>query len=194
VSADLMGATAYLALFLGTIVEGDVVLAGAAALVGRNVLDPFLVSAFAALGATTGDQLYFYAFRGRLRRWLDRSPRIVRRGRALTRRVRAHQVTMVFAMRFLPGLRVAISAAAAYAAVPPAVFSVVNAVSSAVWAAAVVTVIAYVGPAWLPRLGLSGWWAVIVPAIITLVGLRWLSRVEERDIEDPAASPDAARS
>ena len=64
-----------------------------------------------ALGATAGDQLVFYALRGRFRRFLDRFPTIEKFGRKFTPRVREREVFAIFVIRFAPGLRIAIAAA-----------------------------------------------------------------------------------
>jgi hypothetical protein len=44
-------------------------------------------------------------------------------------------------------------------------FSVLNALASVVWAVAVSTFVAWVGPTYLPSLGISGWWSALVPAL-----------------------------
>jgi membrane protein DedA with SNARE-associated domain len=54
---------------------------------------------------------------------------------------------MILACRFLPGLRIAIPAACACADVSPARFSALSLLSSLGWAAAVMAIVAWIGPA-----------------------------------------------
>src|SRR5439155_12588598 len=102
-----LAALAYLGVFVATVVEGEVVFVGATVLVSQGRLEAAGVYVAAALGGSVGDQLYFYALRGRLRRWLDRFPTWSRRRDLIVERVRRHASAMILACRFLPGLRVA---------------------------------------------------------------------------------------
>lgn len=176
--ADEAGLLAYVAVFLAAIVEGEIMFVVAATLASQGRLDPVGVIVSGAVGAATGDQLIFYLLHGRLRRLLDRWPRIARRGQALAARVRRADTLMVFSIRFSPGLRVALLAACAYAHVPPLKFSLVSLVSCVVWATVLMSFIAWIGPAWLPSLGISGWWSALIPAAIVIALVRIMTRTE----------------
>jgi membrane protein DedA with SNARE-associated domain len=176
--AEWTGPLAYLAVFVATVIEGEVVFVAATVLVQMGHLDAQGVYAAAALGGSVGDQIYFYALRGRLRHWLDRFPTWSRRRDRITDKVPSHAVTMILACRFLPGLRVAIPAACAYANVPPVRFSVLSILSSMAWAAAVMGFIGWLGPTSLAQLGVRAWWTPLVPATLVLGFFWWLSRVE----------------
>jgi membrane protein DedA with SNARE-associated domain len=180
-------ALAYLGVFVATVVEGEVVFVGATVLVHQGRLDALGVFAAAALGGSVGDQLYFYALRGRLHRWLDRFPTWARRRDIIVDRVRRHASAMILACRFLPGLRVAIPAACAYAGVAPMRFTGLSLVSSVAWAAAVMSFIVWLGPASLAELGVRAWWTPLVPAALVLVFTWWLSR-RERERERAAVA------
>jgi len=173
------GPLAYAAIFLATVIEGELVFLGASVLVHLGRLDARAVFAAAALGGSLGDQVYFYALRGRLRRWLDRIPGIARRRDLVLARVHRHSLVMILACRFLPGLRIAIPAACAYAGISPLRFSSLSLLSSLVWAASVMGLVAWLGPASLAGLGLRGWWTPILPATLLLIVFRWLSRVPQ---------------
>ena len=173
---SLAGLLPYVGVFVATVVEGEVVFVGATVLVHQGRLDPGGVFAAAALGGSVGDQLYFYALRGRLHRWLDRFPTWARRRDLIVDRVRAHASGMILACRFLPGLRVAIPAACAYAGVGPLRFTALSLLSSGAWAAAVMAFIAWLGPASLAELGVRAWWTPLVPAAFVLGFTWWLSR------------------
>jgi membrane protein DedA with SNARE-associated domain len=175
----LTSSLAYLGVFLATVVEGEVVFVAATVLVHQGRLDGYGVYAAAAMGGSIGDQLYFYALRGRLR-WLDRFPAWSRRRDLVARRVRDHAAGMILASRFLPGLRVAIPAACAYAGVAPRRFSTLSLVSSLAWAATVMGFIIWLGPASFAQLGVRAWWTPLVPAALVLAFTAWLSRQERR--------------
>ncbi len=171
---------AYLAVYLFAILEGEGFLIFASVLVGKGQLNAAGVLVAGALGGSTGDQFFFYALRGRVAAWLDRFPSLARRHDAIVARVRAHSTVMPLACRFLPGLRVAIPAACAYAGVKAGKFSLLNLVSAFAWAGAVMWLVAYGGPGVAARLGLKGWWAFLVPAALILVFFRWLGHTSRR--------------
>ncbi len=185
------GLLPYLVVFVATVVEGEFVFVGASVLVHLGRLDAWGVYTAAALGGSVGDQLYFYFLRRRLHDWLDRFPTWSRRRDLVVARVRTNASTMILACRFLPGLRVAIPAACAYADVSPLRFSSLSLVSSFGWAAAIMSFVAWLGPESMHQLGVKGWWAPLVPATLVLAFVWWLRResVPERDTERQPASP-----
>ncbi len=180
---DAQGAIAYLVVLFAAMLEGEVIFVTAAGLVSRGQLDAVGVALAGAVGASIGDQFFFYALRGRLRRWLNRFPNIARQGERLTRRVRRNETLMVIAIRFSPGLRIALSAACAYAGVPALKFSLLNGACALVWAAGLLGVVAWLGPSVLARFGISGWWAVLIPAILVIVIFRWIGHEEKEHLE-----------
>lgn len=184
--ADWPGGLAYLVVFIAAVIEGEVVFVTASILVGRGDLNPLGVLIAGALGGSTGDQFWFYALRGRLHRWLDRFPRIARRQRAVVGRVKRNSTIMVLACRFLPGLRVAIPAACAYAGVRPARFSALNLLSGLAWAGAIMSIVAWGGPSALAWAGLKGWWAIAVPGAMIVLFFRWLGKASAA-LEDEQA-------
>ncbi len=175
----------YLGILIAAAIEGEVAFVAAATLVSRGYLHPAGVVAAGTVGAALGDQFYFYLLRGRLHRWLDRFPPIARRSAALTDLVRRHGTLTMLAIRFAPGLRIALAAACAYADLPPLKLTFLNVIASFVWATGLLAIVAYVGPAYLPRLGVSGWWSALVPALVVLIVFAWLRRLGQHKLEDP---------
>jgi membrane protein DedA with SNARE-associated domain len=172
----LAGPLAYLGVFVATVIEGEVVFVGATVLVQMGKLDPMGVYCAAALGGSVGDQLYFYSLRGRLRRWLDLFPGWSRRRDLIIARVKNNASAMILLCRFLPGLRVAIPAACAYAGVAPLRFSALSLLSSLAWAATIMGFIAWLGPTSFEQLGVKAWWTPLVPAGLVLAFVYWLGR------------------
>jgi membrane protein DedA with SNARE-associated domain len=177
--AEFSALAPYAAVFAATVLEGEVVFVGATVLVHVGRLDAAGVFLAAALGGSVGDQIYFYALRGRFRRWLEGFPVWTRRRDRILGRVRRNASAMILACRFLPGLRVAIPAACAFAQVSPLRFSVLSLLSSLGWAAAVMTFVIWIGPASFAELGIRGWWTPLVPAAFVVAFTWWLSRESE---------------
>ena len=167
----------YFGVFVAAAVEGEAVFIAASVAVALGQLNGWAVLVAGALGGTAGDQLFFYGFRGRLSTWLDRIPHLSRRRDALAGRVRRYAALLVASCRFLPGLRIAIPAACAYAHVSPALFSLLSLASSFVWAAFVMTLVAWAGPQPLITLGLARGWAVAATSGIALLVFVLLRRI-----------------
>jgi membrane protein DedA with SNARE-associated domain len=186
----LGGPFVYLSILAGAVVEGEVVFVLAAAIVGQGHLNPFGVLFAGAAGASLGDQFYFYLLRGRFRRWVDRHEWLARRGQTLVHHVRRHEVPVVLMIRFAPGLRIALAAACAYAGVGRLRFSALSIVASLVWAAGLLVLVAWVGPAYLPALGISGWWSALVPALLIVILFHVGGRLERRVFVDGQRSDE----
>jgi len=187
VNLEWTGGLAYLAVYIATIVEGEVVFVTAAVAVAAGQLNGTGVFLAAALGGSSGDQFFYYMIRGalhgHLRRFLARFPALASRHESIVARVQRHQVPMVLACRFMPGLRVAIPAACAYARVPGWLFSICDLIGAFAWASMIMLVVAWGGPTVLERIGLRGWWAAVVPAVMLLLFAWWLGR-ETRKLDE----------
>jgi membrane protein DedA with SNARE-associated domain len=81
---------------------------------------------------------------------------------------------------------VAIPAACAYAGISPLRFTTLSLLSSLAWAAAVMAVVAWIGPASLAELGWRAWWTPLVPAALVLGLTWWLARREGTETTSPA--------
>jgi membrane protein DedA with SNARE-associated domain len=173
---SITGPLAYVAVYVAAMVEGEVMFIAASVLVAAGKLNPLAVMTFGALGAATGDQVYFYLFRGRVAGWLTRSRAIARRHASIIARVQRHQSLMVLAIRFLPGLRIALAAACAYGNVSPIRFSTLNLIAAFAWAALLLMLVSRVGPGVLQHAGLSGIWGAIVPGLLIILFVWWISR------------------
>ncbi len=165
----------YLPIFLFAAVEGEIyyIAMCVAASAGKLRWEGVMIAG--ALGGSTGDQLWFYLLRGHIH-WLNRYPWLARHRDTVVDRVNTHQTLMLLISRFVPGLRVAIPVACAYAGVPPLRFSALNLVSAFAWAGSIMLIVVKLGPDAMARFGLHGWWGAVVPAVLVLVFLRWLGR------------------
>jgi membrane protein DedA with SNARE-associated domain len=114
---------AYLAVFVAAALEGEVIFVSSCVLVSQGKLSAMGVLLAAALGGSLGDQVYFYALRGRLSNWLGRIRMVAKRQETAVAHIRRHSTRMILASRFLPGLRIAIPSACAYADVTHQVYA-----------------------------------------------------------------------
>ncbi len=181
-----MHGLAYLGVFVAAVVEGETVFVVASIAVATGSLSYWGVLVAGALGASTGDQFFFYAFRGPLRHFVDRIPGLRRRRQAITNLVRRHAIPLAASCRFLPGLRIAIPVTCAAAGVSPLLFSPISMATSFVWAAGILALIASAGPAALDDLGLARNWALAVSAGAVLLLFVALRRIT---FESPRREP-----
>jgi membrane protein DedA with SNARE-associated domain len=166
----------YLGILTAAAIEGEVVYVGAVVMVTLGRLDPFGVLLSGSVGGWAGDQFWFYAARGRLSSWLNKFENMGRRRQAIQDRMQRHATKLILAVRFLPGLRIAIPLACAYSGVSPVHFSGLSFISALGWASAIMFFIEWLGPTSLSALGVKAWWAPAIPAVIVVVFFRWLSR------------------
>jgi membrane protein DedA with SNARE-associated domain len=171
---------AYLMVFVSTMVEGEVVFVGASAMVSLGLLNPFWVFAAAAAGGSAGDQLFYYALRGRLRFRLERWAWFRKREESVRDFVLTNATLIILCSRFLPGLRIAIPAACAHAGVPPLRFSCLSMVSSALWSGAILLMVGHFGPASLSYFGVSAWWSPILIGCVVLLVSHLAGRRRQR--------------
>jgi undecaprenyl-diphosphatase len=173
----------YVGILIAAIVEGEITYIAAAALVAQGQLNALGVLISGAMGAAIGDQAFFYAFRGRLPRFIARYPSLQRKTAPLVARVRHHASLMVLLIRFAPGLRIALASACAWVDVPALKFSVLNALSAFVWATALLVVVGWYGPTYLAQYGFGGWKGALLVGLVVLALFRILGGYERRVME-----------
>ncbi|MEJ8838032.1 DedA family protein [Ramlibacter sp. AN1133] len=129
-----VGTYGYLAVLLGTLLEGEsiLLLAGFAAHQGHLSLELVLLIAF--FGGAVGDQVFFWIGR----RWggllLARSPMVRERTARVGALLKRWDAALVFGIRFLYGLRIAGPVAMGALGVNAGRFTLFNALGAAVWA------------------------------------------------------------
>lgn len=182
----------YLGIFIAAAVEGEMVFVAASVSVALGHLDFWGVLVAGALGGSTGDQFFFYAFRGPFRHLLDKYPRLARKRKAISRLVEAYAIPLASVCRFLPGLRIAIPAACATTSIPSWLFSTISLCSAFGWAAAILGLIAGAGPNALNRLGVARNWALGASALVVIALFILLGRITlgtDRPAENDPAAP-----
>ncbi|MFM8332452.1 MAG: DedA family protein [Candidatus Methylumidiphilus sp.] len=126
----------YLALFIGTFLEGETILIVAGYLAQDGYLDLPLVILSAFLGTFAGDQSFFFIGRFQGMRFLDRHP--AWQGRAVTAfaLLHRHQIAVILGFRFLYGIRNVTPLAIGSSGFNPLRFFVLNFVGALAWAIA----------------------------------------------------------
>jgi membrane protein DedA with SNARE-associated domain len=172
----------YAGVLIAAIIEGEIAYIAAAALVAQGTLNPFGVVVAGGLGATIGDQAFFYLFRGRLPRWMARYPALERKTAPLLALVERHASVTVLMIRFAPGLRIALAAACAALNISPIRFSLLSLLSAFVWAVALLVLVGWLGPTFLAQYGLGGWKGALLMGVVVLGLFKGLGIHEQRAI------------
>ena len=135
----IIGSYGYIALLVGTFLEGEtiLILAGFAAHLGYLHLPWVILVAF--LGTVSGDQLFFYLGRRQSRFVLHKHPAWQRRLDRVERLFERYQTLLILGFRFLYGLRTVTPFVLGRSGVSPGYFFLLNALSALVWSVAVGT-------------------------------------------------------
>jgi len=129
----IIGSYGYIALLVGTFLEGEtiLILAGFAAHLGYLHLPWVILVAF--LGTLSGDQLFFYLGRRQSRFVLDKHPAWQRRLDRVERLFERYQTLLILGFRFLYGLRTVTPFVLGRSGVAPGYFFLLNTVGAVVW-------------------------------------------------------------
>ncbi len=127
----------YVALFVGTFLEGETVLFLAAFLAHRGYLDIYFVIGVAVLGTMAGDQLFYFIGRTRGIAFMERRPRWkakITRAQAIIRR---HELLIILTFRFVYGLRNVTPFALGISGTAPRRFVPLNIIAAVIWASVI---------------------------------------------------------
>jgi membrane protein DedA with SNARE-associated domain len=134
---DLLATYGYLAVLVGSLLEGEsmLVLAGFAAHQGHLSFPAVLLIAFVA--GTLGDQLFFWIGRAWGAALLRRFPAIERRALQVWKLLQRYDALLIVGIRFMYGLRVVGPIAMGACGVAGSRFAAFNVLGAAIWAIAV---------------------------------------------------------
>ncbi len=124
----------YIAVFLGTILEGETILILAGFASHRGYLDFPIVCAVAFLGGFLGDQFYFYLGKQKGQKMLARRPEWQDRVEKVNFYLRKYQVWLLLGFRFFYGTRTMVPFALGMSDIRVGRFVLFNAISGMVWA------------------------------------------------------------
>ncbi|GAB6068896.1 DedA family protein [Methylothermus subterraneus] len=126
----------YLAVFAGTLLEGETILIAAGFAAHRGLLDWPLVALTATIGGALGDQLFFVLGRWKGDALIQRFPVLEKHQGRVHGLLERHAVLAILTVRFLYGLRIAGPLLLGSSRVPMLRFVVLNLIGAALWAIA----------------------------------------------------------
>ncbi|MBX3026457.1 DedA family protein [bacterium] len=179
---ELISRYGYLAILLGTFLEGEtiLVLGGLAAHKGLLSLPGVMACGF--LGSLASDQLFFFIGRRRGAAFVARRPRLQAGLGRVRGVVERHATLLALSFRFLYGLRNVTPLALGMSRVPALRFALLNAVGAAAWAIAVAALGWWVGRAARQVIGHLEHYELRAAAAIIAIGLGlWAWRRWVRD-------------
>jgi membrane protein DedA with SNARE-associated domain len=176
----------YLAVFVGTFLEGEAILVTAGFFASRQYLDPIVVAVVAFAGAFFGHCFWFWLGRAHGVRLLDRFPRMKRHFGKGVRVFERYGVTAIILTQWLYGLRITCAVIIGMSRIAVLRFMFYQAVSCAIWAAVITAAGYYFGRAIERVLGrvehIEKYGLVIIAAIA--IGFWLWHRYKERREEE----------
>lgn len=127
----------YLAVLVGTFLEGETVLILGGFAAHRGYLDLFWVIATAFAGTVCGDQLFYYLGHRHSHALLTRRPAWQQKIEKARYLIASHQILIILSFRFFYGLRAVIPFTLGLSVVSPRIFVPLNILGAAFWAASV---------------------------------------------------------
>lgn len=124
----------YLAVFIGTLLEGEAILIAAGFAAHRGLLDWRLVALVAMLGATLGDQLAFLLGRWKGPALSARFPSLAGQKPRIDDLLQRHHIILILGVRFLYGLRIAGPVLLGASGISSLRFALLNVIGAALWA------------------------------------------------------------
>lgn len=124
----------YLAVFFGTLLEGETILLAAGFAAHRGLLDWPLVVLVAVTGATLGDQLAFLLGRWKGKTLIQRYPAFESRTKQVHAFLERYDSLFILTVRFIYGLRIAGPLILGSSTVNLLRFSVLNVIGAILWA------------------------------------------------------------
>ncbi|MDD4913940.1 MAG: DedA family protein [Methylococcales bacterium] len=124
----------YLALFIGTFLEGETILVIAGFLASRDYLELPWVVLSAFLGTFAGDQTFFYLGRYKGIAFLEKRPLWQSKTGKVFDMLARHQIKVVLGFRFLYGIRNVTPFVIGASRMSPVKFFVLNFVGALLWA------------------------------------------------------------
>lgn len=124
----------YLAVFIGTLLEGETILFAAGFAAHQGMLDWPLVVFVAIAGGTLGDQLAFLLGRWKGKALIERFPVLAQHKPRIDDLLSRYDVLFILAVRFLYGLRIAGPLILGSSGISMLRFAVLNVMGAALWA------------------------------------------------------------
>ncbi len=130
----LVASYGYLAVFIGTLIEGETILIAAGFAAHRGMLDWPLVVALAIAGGALGDTLAFMLGRWKGQALFGRFPSLAQHRIRVHDLLERYDIWFILTVRFMYGLRIAGPLVLGSSRVPSRRFVIFNLIGAAIWA------------------------------------------------------------
>jgi membrane protein DedA with SNARE-associated domain len=135
VISSFVASYGYFAVFVGTLLEGETILAAGGFAAHGGLLDWRLVLLVASIGATLGDQVTFLLGRWKGAALIGRFPFLAARKQRVHDLLERYDILFILSVRFLYGLRIAGPFILGSSRIPLLRFAGLNVAGAALWAA-----------------------------------------------------------
>jgi len=184
----------YVAILLGTFIEGETVLIAGGFLAHRGYLELPWVIAAAFMGTLAADQLYFFLGRKKGLPYLRKRPTWQRKAERVFDLLSKYQFWIILGFRFLYGFRIVTPFLIGASGFAPVRFVALNVIGAAVWAV-IFGILGYLlGPAFELFLKEAKRYELIVVLAIIMIGLVFWVAHFHRERKNRAKRADPADS
>ncbi len=172
---QLVSQYGYLAILIGTFLEGETILLIGGFLAHARYLELPWVIVAAFVGTLSGDQLFFYIGRWKGPGAVAARPRWKARAERIAAILRRHQNWLILGFRFLYGLRSVSPFVFGASGIHPVRFLVLNIIGAGIWAVAFGVLGYALGQTVHALLAdVKRYERLVVAVVIALVGMAWL--------------------
>ena len=131
---ELVQQYGYLAILIGTFLEGETIVLIAGYLAHEQILSLPLIALCAFLGSCTSDQIMFLIGRSKGKPFLESKPRLKWGAAKVSRILEKHETLLILGFRFLYGLRNVTPVMLGISGVSRKKFIILNIIGAAIWA------------------------------------------------------------
>jgi membrane protein DedA with SNARE-associated domain len=174
---ELIAEFGYIAVFIGTFLEGEMILALAGVAAAHGYLSYWAIVGVAVVGAFLGDQVYFFIGRRYGNRVLSRFPKLAAQAPRVQQILRRWDAAAVIGLRFAYGLRIAGPILIGSCGISPWRLAFFNFIGALIWAPAIAGIGYLAGYAlheWLGKLKHAQ--MGLIAAIVLTMAAVWLLR------------------
>jgi membrane protein DedA with SNARE-associated domain len=167
----------YIAVFIGTFLEGETILALAGVAAAHGYLSYWTIVGVAVIGAFLGDQVYFFVGRRYGNRILSRFPKLATQAPRVQDMLRRWDAAAVIGLRFAYGLRIAGPIVIGSCGISPWRLAFFNFIGALIWAPLIAGIGYLAGYAlheWLGKLKHAQ--MGLVAALVLAMAAVWLLR------------------
>lgn len=178
---QLLSDYGYLALFIGTFLEGETILVLAGIFAAQNYLDLKTVIMVAFIGSYCGDQLWYFLGRHYGIALLKKKPRLQKPADKALAYLRKNPDIWVLTFRFMYGLRTIMPVAIGMSGYSPKRYIVLNGIGALIWSIVLGSAAYYFGN--IIKDYLEGYEMVFLIGIVVVAVVWWLIRFIKQRVQ-----------